>query len=457
MGTVATQDKLPPQIKYIIGNEAAERFSFYGMRSILTVFMINQLMFVAADAKATYHLFVSACYLTPLLGAYISDRFWGKYKTIMYISLLYCVGHGVLAMWETKQGLYAGLALIALGAGGIKPCVSAHVGDQFNEKNKHLVKGVFDIFYFSINFGSFFSTLMIPWVLPRYGSGWAFGIPGILMAIATFVFWLGRKQYVIVPPTGKTGDVGLMPIVFYAMKNQAKRKTGESYLDVAKNKYTEEQVAGAKAAINIFKVFASCTAFWALFDQHGSSWVLQAQQMDLNVLGIQFEASQISALNPIMVMLLIPFFAYVVNPLIEKVFKIKMTPLRRMSLGMILAAFSFVFVGILQIPLDQGQKISVAWQFIPYLIITMSEVLISITGLEFAYSQAPRSMKSTIMSFWFLTIFAGNLITAYVSKINVFEGATFFFFFAALMGVLSLVFVFMASRYKVRDYYEKAT
>jgi POT family proton-dependent oligopeptide transporter len=454
--SAARAAKLPSQIKYIIGNEAAERFSFYGMRSILTVFMVNHLLFNQADAKALYHLFVSACYLTPILGAYISDRFLGKYKTIMYISLLYCLGHGALAMWETKEGLYLGLALIALGSGGIKPCVSAHVGDQFTEANKHLVKGVFDIFYFSINFGSFFSTLMIPWVLPHYGASWAFGIPGILMALATVIFWLGRDKYVIVPPTGKTGDVGFAPIAFYALRNFNKRKKGQSFLEVARAKYTAHQVEGAQAAVNIFKVFISCTAFWALFDQHGSSWVLQAQQMDLNVMGIKFEASQISALNPIMVMVLIPFSAYVLNPFIEKVFKIKMTPLRRMSLGMILAALSFVFVGLFQIPLDHGQKISVGWQFIPYLILTMSEVLISITGLEFAYTQAPRSMKSTIMSFWFLTIFAGNLLTAFISEINVFQGATFFFFFAALMGALAVVFVFMASQYKVRDYFEKA-
>ena len=129
--------------------------------------MTTYLMVPQAEAKATYHLFVSACYLLPLLGAYLSDRFLGKYRTIMLLSLVYCAGHGVLAMFESKAGMYAGLALIALGSGGIKPCVSAYVGDQFTESNKHLVKKVFDLFYWSINFGSFFSSLLIPWILPR--------------------------------------------------------------------------------------------------------------------------------------------------------------------------------------------------------------------------------------------------------------------------------------------------
>src|SRR5665647_3838305 len=124
-------NKFPPGIGYIVGNEACERYSYYGMKSILVVFMIQVLLFQEAEATSTYHLFSAACYLFPVLGAFISDRLLGKYRTILYLSLVYCAGHAVLALFESKNGLYAGLCLIALGSGGIKPCVSAHVGDQF--------------------------------------------------------------------------------------------------------------------------------------------------------------------------------------------------------------------------------------------------------------------------------------------------------------------------------------
>ncbi|MFH2203998.1 MAG: POT family MFS transporter [Elusimicrobiota bacterium] len=452
----AQDDRFPPQIKYIVGNEACERFSFYGMRSILVIFMVQYLAREESTSKAVYHLFVSACYLFPLIGAYISDRYWGKYRTILWLSIVYCIGHGVLALWENQQGLYAGLFLIAVGSGGIKPCVSAHVGDQFTEKNKHLVTKIFDVFYWAINFGSFFSTLIIPWVLPKFGPGWAFGIPGILMAIATWVFWLGRKIYVHVPPTGKTGATGFMPVFLYALRNMKQRKKGQSFFDTARVRYSESEVDGAEAAAAVFKVFATVSVFWSLFDQHGSSWVLQAKSMNLHVLGMDFLPSQISALNPIMVMALIPIFSYGVYPAIERL-GVKTTPLRRMSAGMAVAASSFVVVGLLQIPIDRGVAVSVAWQFIPYLLITVAEIMISITGLEFAYTQAPRAMKSTIMSFWLLTIFAGNLFTAYISKINIFEGAWFFFFFAGLMAAVSLIFIWSAARYRVRDYVEDGT
>jgi proton-dependent oligopeptide transporter, POT family len=438
-----TSDRFPPQVKYIVGNEGCERFSYYGMRGILTAYMSSALYLGLADnvAEARYHFFVAACYLTPLLGAFISDRFLGKYKTIMYLSIVYCIGHLVLAVTEkTEWGLYTGLALVALGAGGIKPCVSAHVGDQFTHKNKHLVKKIFDVFYWMINFGSFFSTLLTPWLLDEVGAWAAFGLPGVLMAIATFVFWLGRKQYVHVPPTGPNPHGFWMVMIDRVIRPS--------------KKHPPEAVEAANAALRIFGVFAAISAFWALFDQHGSSWVNQAKTMDLVVFGATLKASQLSSLNPAMVMLMIPLFGFVVYPGFEKLTGIKLTPLRKMSAGMFFTASSFVAAALIQAQLDGGNKLNVMWQVIPYFLLTTGEILISITGLEFAYSQAPRSMKSTIMSLFFLTVFVGNVITGVVAQLNTFKGADFFYFFAGLMAVVGVIFVFIAARYKVVEYFE---
>lgn len=451
----AADNKFPSQIKYIVGNEACERYSYYGMRSILTIFMIQVLLFQEADATSTYHLFASACYLFPLLGAYVSDRVWGKYKTILYLSLVYCAGHAVLAIWETKLGLYAGLGLIALGSGGIKPCVSAHVGDQFRADQSHLLKKVYELFYFMINFGSTFSTLITPWTLKHYGPSIAFGIPGVLMLVATFIFWMGRNEFVHVPPSKGDGN-GFMMVIWTAIKNQKNRKSGQSFLDAAVEKHGQENVEASKAVLDIAKLFAAVSVFWALFDQHGSSWVIQAMNMDLVFMGVEFDPSQISAWNPIMVMALIPAFSIWVYPAIEKL-GFKATPVRKMTWGMFVAAASFALVGFLQVVINGGDKINVMWQFFPYLVITIAEIMISIPGLEFAYTQAPRSMKSTIMSLWLLTVFFGNLLTAYVSKIAFFPVASpgYFMFFAALMGVFAVIFWWMGKNYKVKNYMQK--
>ena len=205
--TPSAKSGLPRQVPYIIGNEACERFSFYGMRNILTPFLVTSLLLYAPEAeragiaKDVFHSFVIGVYFFPLLGGWIADRLLGKYRTILWLSLVYCVGHACLAAFDdNRTGFYTGLFLIALGSGGIKPLVVSFVGDQFDQTNKHIAKVVFDAFYWTINFGSFFASLLMPIFLRNYGPAVAFGIPGILMFIATVIFWAGRKKYVNVPP-----------------------------------------------------------------------------------------------------------------------------------------------------------------------------------------------------------------------------------------------------------------
>jgi POT family proton-dependent oligopeptide transporter len=294
----------------------------------------------------------------------------------------------------------------------------------------------------------------------KYGPGVAFGVPGILMAIATFVFWLGRHHYVHVPPTGKDGPAGFLPVFTYALTRlgdygkKKKREKMENFIDMAKEKFTPAEVEGTKAAFGIFILYATVSVFWALFDQQGSTWTLQAREMDLNFMGMQMAPDQIQALNPIMVMALIPFFSLVLYPGVEKL-GIKVTPLRKMSAGMVVAGLSFAIVAVFQHFLDSGVKLNAMWQFIPYLVITMAEVMVSITGLEFAYTQAPRAMKSTIMSFWLLTVFVGNFLAAGVSSTGL-TGAPEFWFYSGLMLFVSVIFMFSASRYKTRNYMETA-
>src|SRR5436190_21612754 len=209
---------MPPGVPYIIGNEAAERFSYYGMKSVLTVFMAHYLLNQSGvlapmndnQAYMYSHVFVLGVYALPVLGAILADGFFGKYRTILSLSIVYCLGSLTLACmattWRIAIGqrtmLVIGLSRICLGAGRIKPCVSANVGDQFGDSNKHLLPKVFSWFYFSINLGSAISTLLIPEFLNRIGPKVAFGVPGIAMLVATVVFWLGRRKFVHIPPVG---------------------------------------------------------------------------------------------------------------------------------------------------------------------------------------------------------------------------------------------------------------
>ncbi|MGV6826843.1 MAG: POT family MFS transporter [bacterium] len=417
------QKGMPGGIPFIIGNEAAERFSFYGMRTILVIFMTQYLMGTSgeldvmsdADAKVWFHAFVAAVYVTPVIGALMADIWLGKYRTIILLSLVYCAGHLALALDDTRFGLGIGLALIALGAGGIKPCVSAHVGDQFGGTNSGLISRAFSWFYLSINIGAFASTLLTPWMLDQYGPQWAFGIPGVLMLLATWVFWMGRNRFVHVPPSGKA--------------------------------FLKEAVSGTglKTFGRLLVIYLFVAVFWSLFDQTGSSWVLQARDMDRVLFGVEILPSQIQAANPLLVVILIPIFSYYVYPFLNRFFNL--TPLRKIAIGFMIAASGFAIIAIAQERLDAGGVPGIEWQLLAYVLMTCAEVMISITCLEYSYTQAPRTMKSFIMAFFMISITIGNLFTMAVNYFiqlpdgsMMLEGADYFWFFTVLVLVTGVIF-----------------
>ncbi len=387
-------NKYPPGIPYIIANEAAERFSFYGMKAALAIFLANYLGILGGDnyseTKATVVVswFNTAVYLTPLLGALIADTFFGKYRTIMTLSIVYCLGHLCLALMGiggfVQLWLLSGLGLISLGAGGIKPCVSAHVGDQFGTGNQHLITKIFNIFYFSINFGAVISNLLIPWVLKWYGPHLAFGIPGILMALATIFFWMGRTKFAHIPAKGA-------PFL-----SELFSKEGLS-------------VIGKLIPLVIF-----VGVFWSLFDQTASRLVFQAERMDREIFGLEILPSQIQAANPFLILVLIPLFTFVLYPLVGKI--VNLTPLKKIGSGLALMALAFAVVSLAQEAIDRGETPHVGWQLLAYLILTSAEVMVSIVALEFFYTQAPKKMKSLMMAIFLSSVSIGNFFTAFVNQ-----------------------------------------
>ncbi|PPK70798.1 POT family proton-dependent oligopeptide transporter [Methylobacter tundripaludum] len=432
--------EIPSGIPFIIGNELAERFSYYGMRAILVVFMTQYLMDAGgnlapmsdSEAKAYFHLFVSITYFTPFFGALLADGLLGKYRTIILLSTVYCLGHFCLALDDTRTGLLVGQSLIALGAGGIKPCVSAHVGDQFGASNQHWLSKVFSWFYLSLNFGAFISMLLVPWLLKTYGASVAFLLPGVLMLLATVVFWSGRHRFVHIPAAG-------MGFVREALSGEGLRCLG--------------RLSG---------IYLFIAMFWALFDQNGSSWVLQSQQMDRIVFGVEILPSQIQAANPLLIVLLTPLFYRFLYPALGRY--LHLGYLNKIAIGLFITVLSFVLIAAIQMRIDAGFHPGIGWQLLAYLLLTSAEVMVSITCLEFSYTQAPRSMKSLVMSLYMAAVALGNLFT---SAVNFFienpdgssrlAGADYFWFFAALMLATALGFVWHSRNYREKTYLQDET
>ncbi|CAI5771860.1 solute carrier family 15 member 1 [Podarcis lilfordi] len=372
----------PLSIFFIVINEFCERFSYYGMRAVLVLYFKYFLNWNDNLATAIYHTFVALCYLTPILGALVADSWLGKFKTIISLSIVYTIGQAVLSVGSIHDLLdqdgdgrvdnvaipiafsMVGLILIAFGTGGIKPCVAAFGGDQFEDHQEKQRNRFFSIFYLSINAGSLLSTIITP-ILRGVECGihvrqkcypLAFGVPAILMAVALFVFIVGSTMYKKVKPQGNV-MVRVAKCITFSIGNRFRHRSKqypkrEHWLDWASEKYDKRLIAQTKMVLRVLFLYIPLPMFWALFDQQGSRWTLQATTMDGDFGPVQIQPDQMQTVNPILIVIMVPVVDAVVYPLIKKC-HINFTPLRKMTVGMLLAALAFVVAAVVQVQIDK--------------------------------------------------------------------------------------------------------
>uniref|UniRef100_A0A671Z143 Solute carrier family 15 member 1 n=1 Tax=Sparus aurata TaxID=8175 RepID=A0A671Z143_SPAAU len=621
--TKATILGYPISIFFIVVNEFCERFSYYGMRAVLVLYFKYFLQWDDDFATTIYHTFVALCYLTPILGAIVADSWLGKFKTIVYLSLVYTLGQIIMAISaihditdHNKDGTpddmtlhialsMVGLLLIALGTGGIKPCVAAFGGDQFEDHQEKQRSTFFSIFYLSINAGSLLSTIITP-ILRAQECGihkkmqcypLAFGVPAALMVVALIVFIVGSGMYNKTAPQGNI-IVKVCRCIGFAIKNRSRHRSSqhpkrEHWMDWADEKYDKLLIAQVKMVLKVLFLYIPLPMFWALFDQQGSRWTLQATTLNGN-----FVSDLLETVNPILILVLVPIMDSVIYPLIAKC-KLNFSPLKRMTVGMFLAALAFIAAALVQIQIDgtlptfpsssesqakfinmvdrkldikagindvplepymvlqcggsnvsfclqfedivskpeqganahflnvcehvtfssavrnvlvltgvfscytsakfsikgagPGQEcffeqqfgfgssytmiikpnftfgadcqnsiqpvmdmspntVHMAWQIPQYFLMTAGEVVFSVTGLEFSYSQAPSNMKSVLQAGWLLTVAVGNIIVLIIS-----EAATLddqwaeYILFASLLVLVCIIFAVMAYFYTYMD------
>uniref|UniRef100_A0A8K9Y0L4 Solute carrier family 15 member 1 n=1 Tax=Oncorhynchus mykiss TaxID=8022 RepID=A0A8K9Y0L4_ONCMY len=363
----------PLSIFFIVVNEFCERFSYYGMRAVLVLYFRYFLKWDDDLATSIYHTFIALCYLTPILGAIVADSWLGKFKTIVYLSIVYTVGQVVMAVSAihditdtdrdgTPDNMtfhvamsMVGLFLIALGTGGIKPCVAAFGGDQFEDHQEKQRSTFFSIFYLSINAGSLLSTVITP-ILRGQECGihsqqkcypLAFGVPAALMVVALIVFIMGSGMYNKTAPKGNI-MLEVCKCIGFAIKNRFRHRSKtfpkrEHWMDWAHEKYDKLLVAQVKMVLKVLFLYIPLPMFWTLFDQQGSRWTLQATTMDGNF---------VRTVNPILILALVPIMDSLVYPLIKKC-HLNFTPLKRMTVGMLIAALAFVAAALLQLQIDQ--------------------------------------------------------------------------------------------------------
>uniref|UniRef100_A0A3Q3FXY2 Solute carrier family 15 member 1a n=1 Tax=Labrus bergylta TaxID=56723 RepID=A0A3Q3FXY2_9LABR len=371
----------PLSIFFIVVNEFCERFSYYGMRAVLVLYFKYFLRWDDDLATSIYHTFVAFCYLTPILGAIVADSWLGKFKTIIYLSIVYAIGQVAMAVSAihditdtdrdgTPDNMtfhvvmsMVGLFLIALGTGGIKPCVAAFGGDQFGDHQERQRRTFFSVFYLCINGGSLLSTIITP-ILRAQECGiysqqkcysLAFGVPAALMLVALVVFIVGSGMYYKAEPQGNI-MLDVCKCIWFAIKNRNRHRRKqyskkEHWMDWAEEKYDKLLIAQIKMVLKVLFLYIPLPMFWTLFDQKGSRWTLQATNMDGNFGALIIQPDQMQTVNPILILTLVPIMDNLIYPLIQKC-GLNFTPLRRMTVGMLLAAIAFVCAALVQIQID---------------------------------------------------------------------------------------------------------
>uniref|UniRef100_A0A8C0U8R1 Solute carrier family 15 member 2 n=1 Tax=Cyanistes caeruleus TaxID=156563 RepID=A0A8C0U8R1_CYACU len=345
----------PLSIAFIVVNEFCERFSYYGMRAVLTLYFLSFFHWDENLSTAVYHAFSALCYFTPVIGAIMADSWLGKYKTIIYLSIVYVVGHLIKSVGAIpslgNQAVHVvlsmvGLFLIALGTGGIKPCVSAFGGDQFEEEHTPWwVSRCNDLLLFLTSFSG---------DVKCFGEdcyALAFGVPAALMVLALVVFIAGSGLYRKTPPQGNV-LLEVCKCIGFAIKNRLKNRSREipkrdHWLDWASEKYSKQLIGEVKMVTRVLFLFIPLPMFWALFDQQGSRWTLQATKMN----PLNSHSFVLQFLNPLLILVFIPIFDLGLYPLINMC-KLNFTPIRKMATGMILAGLAFGLAAVIEVKIN---------------------------------------------------------------------------------------------------------
>jgi dipeptide/tripeptide permease len=429
---LATVTEAPPQtghpkgFYFIFAGELAERASFYGMKAVLTMYLVHVFLYQKSDASSLVHLYVAGCYFAPLIGGLLADRVLNKYWTIVGFSVPYILGQFLVGL-SMEYVMFGALCLLALGSGIIKPNISTLMGltyDQQRPGNDQLRTAAFGYFYMAINMGSFLSTLACPALRnyfaeindagdpkspesARLGYLIAFMFPAILMTLALGLFAAGKK--------------------FYATEELGFRKVHQP--STLPEDSLESKI---KIVTQLSGLFLLVMFFWAIFDQHSSTWIFFAKDyLDLKIntpFGqLMLSPDQIQAANPFLIVIFVPIMNFIYKRLALAGFKIR--PTDKMILGFLMTALAMAihsFAGYAATQPDGSiAPVSILWQIGAFLAITIAEILISVTGLELAFTAAPKSMKGFVTSLWLSVVGIANLaINTSVTRLYPGDGPT---------------------------------
>lgn len=386
-------DKQPTGLYVLFATEMWERFSYYAMRGILVLYLIKVMQFSESHASKLYGLMTSLIYLSPLIGGYIADKFWGQRRAIIVGGILIALGQFAIAANPTLFFLYTGLMLLILGNGLFKPNISTIVGELYEQNDPRRDAG-FTIFYMGINLGAFICNFIAGTLAEKVGFGWGFAAAGFGMIIGLGVFIWGKNKHL------------------QGQGKKPQKLTKEEKLQHPKEPLTtaEKQRIAVIFIMAFFSIF-----FWSAFEQAGASLTIFAEKFtDRFIFGWQMPTSWFQSVNPMFIILFAPLFSKMWLGLAKKGME-PSTPAKFVWAFMALAMGFLILVAASYVIQTTGAKVGIFWLTFAYMFHTMGELCLSPVGLSLVTKLAPIRFASLLMGTWFLANAAANFTAGFYS------------------------------------------
>ena len=474
----------PRGLATLFFTEMWERFSYYGMRAILVLSMVamvegeNPGLGISKEmALAIYGLYTASVYLCGLPGGWIADRLIGQRNSVFWGGVIIAAGHFTMAL-NTKATFFIGLVLIALGTGLLKPNVSALVGGLYADADSARKDAAYSLFYMGINLGSFLGKLICGWLGEKVGWHWGFGAAGVFMVAGLIQYkvterYLGSVGLTAVSSGNAASDArtrrwgwtavglfvaGAVAVIATALMGvlvlnplAIAKSSGVFIVLLAIGCFGWLLLFGGlntlerKRVLVVIVLFVGAALFWSGFEQAGSSFTLFAKEhTDRVIFGWEFPASWIQAINPLLIVVLSPFFAALwvnlgkrnLNPSTPVKFGLG---LLQMSVGFAVLAWASVYVAA-------GEKVAPTWLLLTYLFHTMGELCLSPVGLAAVNKLSPARYQGMMFGMWFTASALGKLIAGLLAGhlaqddiAGMSDRFQFVFFTAAGAGIFMLL------------------
>jgi POT family proton-dependent oligopeptide transporter len=417
----------PTGFWFVFTGELAERASYYGMRTLLALYMIDVLGFTQAGGATVMKGFLAACYLTPFVGGWVAERYLGRYKTILYYSLPYILGHVILGGMQNRTGLFIALALLAFGSGAIKPNTSVLMGMIYDAQGKEaLLNEAFSLFYAAVNIGAAITSFALPLIVVAQGGryGLALMVPAVLMAAAFGAFAFGKRWY----PDEHVRATQRIP------------------------KSESQRAAERQTLTRIGAVFLAIAVFWLIYDQNADTWIYFAQShTDLRLWGnVGLTANQMQALNPVFIVVLTPVFNWIWNTARRRRGGRAVPDTTKMLVGFGIVVGTSLIMAAAGWLSDRHGIVSVWWVVLATFVITLAELCISPVGMEFAYRQAAPGTKSVVTAAFWMMVFVGDSLGLTLAPFyeNQLKPGAYFGVLALIMTITAVLFVPISRKFR---------